>query len=259
MQMAAHLAQRTTEVHTLKPAMGPKSAMWLAEVFSLCALQVVHNFDVDASAMLYDSTDVWAADRALRALHHGFLLIDPWRQSPSYTYRLVKYCARYGLAIIDPAMDERLTAHSDSYMPAMKATLKSQGKSGISEWQGLAQLLLLCSNQHQGDPLGLNDTKEHSFYEHAGIPETVQFCMLWSHKPEIWRAKLREQHLKNVDMIDFADANYKLHLAAALSRRKQIMVNAGSQPLQVVFGSDKHQPHADWYAHVQQLVQGSKA
>ena len=199
-------------------------------------MQVVHTFDVDASAMLYDNTDIWASNRALRALHHGFLLVDPWYQSPAYPYRLIKYCARYGLAIVDPAMDARLVSHSDSYMPALKAAEESQAQSGISQWHGLAQLLLLYSNRRQADPLGLNKTCGHSFYGHAGIPESVEFS----------------------DILDFADENHQQNLAAALIRMKHNMPNADSHQL-ITRSRNQHQPHVDWYAHVQQLVQGSKA
>ncbi|GFR43479.1 hypothetical protein Agub_g4564, partial [Astrephomene gubernaculifera] len=46
--------------------------------------QVIHGFDVDVCAVLYDGAEVWATGRALRALHCGFMLMEPVRQSPSY-------------------------------------------------------------------------------------------------------------------------------------------------------------------------------
>lgn len=96
--------------------------------------------------MLFYNGDVWATDRALRALHHGFLLVDPCRQSPNYINRLLKYAHRYGLAIVDPAMDPRLIHRSHSFIPSMLTALNAEDNSGIAQWQGLAKLLLLHSD-----------------------------------------------------------------------------------------------------------------
>eukprot|EP00955_Chlamydomonas_euryale_P088242 364362-Chlamydomonas_euryale.AAC.14 len=100
--------------------------------------QVVHGFDVDCCAVLYDgsehapSTQVWAASRALRALHQvrwtpcllpwaslpvscscqGFLLAEPIRQSPSYEFRLEKYSRRLGMQILVPGMHPVLQEHA---------------------------------------------------------------------------------------------------------------------------------------------------
>jgi hypothetical protein len=64
--------------------------------------QVVHGFDLDACRVLFDGADVWTTDAARNALHAGFMLVDPLRQSPSYEYRLAKYSQRYGLDILVP-------------------------------------------------------------------------------------------------------------------------------------------------------------
>ena len=233
-----------------------------------CALQVVHSFDIDAAAMLYNNEDIWATDRALHALHHRFLLVDPCCHTSSYTYRLIKYCMRYGLALVDPAMDARLIAYSDSFMPAMKAAAKSDGKSDISEWRGLAQLLLLYSNQRhkvgEKDPLGLDGTPNDSYYddrdkgspcEHGSV-QPLQLCKLWAVSPEARRVWLQEHSVTKVEVLDFADEQSKLCLPVALKRLSGVTSSLGLQR-QLIIG--KRQPYADWYAHVQQLVQTSNA
>ena len=208
--------------------------------------------------MLYDSKEIWASDRALRAFHHGFLLVDPWHQSPSYIHRLLKYCSRFGFAIVDPAMDERLKAHSDSYMPAMQAAAEAKGKSGLSEWQGLARLLLQHSSWHtlpeddEMEPVTAQGREDGSFYANATMPHTLHFACILSEQ-----CKVRQPWaLANVYAVDLNGSAWHSRLAEASNKLQRLMHSGNSQQFS---SSLKHQPNTDWYAHVQQLVQASKA
>lgn len=205
--------------------------------------------------MLFYNGDVWATDRALRALHHGFLLVDPLRQSPSHIHRLLKYAYRYGLAIVDPAMDPRLIHRSHSYIPSMLAALNAEANSGIAQWQGLAKLLLLhseassCiskSQQLPGDKSKLNN------YGHHGGLGTNAHCVAWLHclkynnGTRAWLPlniddKARGLSIKHgwdwhhspmeVFMFshDDSEARYQQHLLQGLGKLQYIKNNAGAQ------------------------------
>ena len=235
--------------------------------------------------MLYHNGEVWATDRALRSLHHGFLLVDPWRQSPSYVHRLVKYARRYGLAIVDPAMDQGLIPHSEGFLPILTEALNTEGNSGLNKWQGLAQLLLLHStlsttvkSLHRFAEYNTYYTPHScSIYESLAFPTTLPFCYSWlmfarrraAPLPLTdtgdcdtrlqWISRLWKIHISRCVVVRFPSAthshlqhSYQKYLPEALGKLQYMSRNVSTQ--QVFTGSLVHQPHSDWYADVQQLV-----
>ena len=68
--------------------------------------EVLHGFDHDACCLGYDGKRVWALPRALRALRHGYTVVNPlhaWPNQPSYELRCVKYSYR-GFAVAVPGL-----------------------------------------------------------------------------------------------------------------------------------------------------------
>ena len=234
--------------------------------------------------MLFYNGNVWATDRALRALHHGFLLVDPWRQSPNYINRLLKYAHRYGLAIVDPAMDPRLIHRSHSYIPSMLAALNAEGNSGIAQWQGLAKLLLLhsdassCISKSLQYPVvnGCNKSDLNNYEQLTGAG-TIAHCVTWLHCPVcndstrawlppsivrgLW-AKYGQhgQHMySHMEVVRFShddfEARYQQHLPQGLGKLQYTMMNnAGTHS-----SATARLEHVDWYAHMQQFVQCGNA
>ena len=228
--------------------------------------------------MLYHNGEVWATDRALRALHQGFLLVDPWRQSPSYVHRLVKYARRYGLAIVDPAMDQGLLLYSDGCLPSMMESLKKDGSSGISKWQGLAQLLILHSDSRNETSSLEQYSDLHNptnAYTCMSLPPTLAFCLTWlahvrsqGKLPDLtglgahdskskalwWRHAAISRVIRFPRRSKKPSYDYHEFLPEALSQLQYMLDEPASQ--QLLTGSFIHQPYMDWYAHIQQLVNG---
>lgn len=63
--------------------------------------EVLHGFDVDSCCFGFDGTNIWATQRALYAITHGYNTVNFDRLSPSYEYRLIKYGTR-GMAVKVP-------------------------------------------------------------------------------------------------------------------------------------------------------------
>jgi tetratricopeptide (TPR) repeat protein len=62
--------------------------------------EVLHGFDLDACSVGFDGTDVWATDRAARAITRQYNMVDLSYLSPSYESRLFKYSKRgYRVAV----------------------------------------------------------------------------------------------------------------------------------------------------------------
>jgi len=66
--------------------------------------EVLLGFDIDSCCVGYDGKDVWALQRAQRAISRRYNLVDPTRQSKSYEARLVKY-ARRGFTVAVPGLN----------------------------------------------------------------------------------------------------------------------------------------------------------
>jgi len=67
--------------------------------------EILHGFDVDSCCLGYDGQKIWATQRAIFSLTHGYNTVNFGRLSPSYEYRLVKYATR-GLSIFVPDFDQ---------------------------------------------------------------------------------------------------------------------------------------------------------
>ena len=68
--------------------------------------EVLHGFDHDACCVGYDGEAVMALPRALRALRHGYTILNPlhaWPNEPSYELRCLKYATR-GFAVAVPGL-----------------------------------------------------------------------------------------------------------------------------------------------------------
>ena len=63
--------------------------------------EILHGFDVDSCSLGYDGKNIWATQRALFAIKHGYNTVNFDRLSPSYEHRLVKYGTR-GVAVKIP-------------------------------------------------------------------------------------------------------------------------------------------------------------
>lgn len=96
--------------------------------------QVVHGFDLDACRLLYDGRDVWAALSALRALHSGYIVVEPDRQSPSYPHRLFKYCERYGLGLLSPGYQQAYEIVLQPAVNRMYQHLENSGEKPHWKW-----------------------------------------------------------------------------------------------------------------------------
>lgn len=66
---------------------------------------VLHSFDLDSCAVLYDGAAVYAAERCQRAVAHRVNVAAAAHDSPAYANRLLKYARRgfaAGLPILGP-------------------------------------------------------------------------------------------------------------------------------------------------------------
>ena len=91
---------------------------------------------------MFDGGELWAADRALRAMHHG-ILVDSMRQSASYAHRLLKYVVRYSLPIVDPCLDDRFYRLAGSLFEVFESQALRDAQLSVGQWQGAVKLLLL--------------------------------------------------------------------------------------------------------------------
>jgi hypothetical protein len=66
--------------------------------------EILHGFDVDSCCLGYDGKEIWATQRALFSLVHGYNTVNFDRLSPGYEGRLVKYATR-GISINVPGYD----------------------------------------------------------------------------------------------------------------------------------------------------------
>jgi len=71
-----------------------------------CPSEIVHGFDLDCCGILYDGKRLWATKRTVYSLSNKINWFDPQRVSPSYGYRLAKYCIR-GFEIGLPFFDKK--------------------------------------------------------------------------------------------------------------------------------------------------------
>ncbi len=63
--------------------------------------QILCGFDVDSCCVGFTNNSLIALPRFVRAYKKGYNLIDPNRESPSYTYRLIKYSLRgFNIAVL---------------------------------------------------------------------------------------------------------------------------------------------------------------
>lgn len=65
--------------------------------------EVIHSFDIGASAVAFDGQSVWLTNLARFAYEYGYNIVDPSRRSPSYEYRFNKYYEK-GFGLIFPKL-----------------------------------------------------------------------------------------------------------------------------------------------------------
>lgn len=70
-----------------------------------CVDEILLGFDVDACSVAYDGTEFYVSERASNAFAHRTNFLDLTRASPTYEYRLFKYCTR-GFDIAVPNKDQ---------------------------------------------------------------------------------------------------------------------------------------------------------
>ena len=96
--------------------------------------QILSGFDIDASAIGFNAFGIYALPRFIRSIKHQYILLDPDRESSSYTYRLIKYSIR-GFRIAVP----QLYLNSHIYTDIDELLLKMN--KNTNELHGVDKLL----------------------------------------------------------------------------------------------------------------------
>lgn len=76
--------------------------------------EILHGFDLDCCCLGYNGINIFATNRALFSIKHGYNTVNFDRLSPSYEYRLSKYGMR-GVAIKIPNFDRHSVKMYDLY------------------------------------------------------------------------------------------------------------------------------------------------
>lgn len=106
--------------------------------------EIIHGFDVDSCCFAFDGEHVWATQRGLFALTHGYNTVNFDRLSPSYIPRLVKYAMR-GMAVLQPDF-QRANIDTEALSEELEAAVNTPGSGS---WQilnaatGISRLLIL--------------------------------------------------------------------------------------------------------------------
>lgn len=66
---------------------------------------IVGAFDIPASSFAWDGVNFWGTEIADWCMKKKVLIANISRRSPSFSYRLVKYCKRFGLKLFFPGLD----------------------------------------------------------------------------------------------------------------------------------------------------------